>query len=112
MSLNVYTSNRMEILVETFVESLVQPVDPFTPETIVVQSKGLQRWLAMELAKRFGVWANADYPFPNKCVWDLFRKVLKQIPETSPFEPSLLLWRIMRVLPLHLENPVFVSLQG
>ncbi|RQW82904.1 MAG: exodeoxyribonuclease V subunit gamma [Geobacter sp.] len=112
MSLNVYTSNRMELLVDTFVESLVQPADPFTPETVVVQSKGLQRWLAMELAKRFGVWANSDYPFPNKCVWDLFRKMLKGIPETSPFEPSLLLWRILRVLPLQLENPVFASLQG
>ncbi len=112
MSLNVYTSNRMELLLETFVESLEQPADPFTPETIVVQSKGLQRWLTMELAKRFGVWANADYPFPNTCVWNLFRKVLKDLPEVSPFEPSLLLWRIMRILPLHLEMPVFASLQG
>jgi len=110
--MNVYTSNRMEILLETFAESLVRPVDPFAPETIVVQSKGLQRWLAMELAKRFGVWANAEYPFPNKCVWDLFRKVLRDLPETSPFEPSFLLWRIMRVLPLHLSSPAFASLQG
>ncbi|MRR53203.1 MAG: exodeoxyribonuclease V subunit gamma [Deltaproteobacteria bacterium] len=112
MSLNVYTSNRMELLLETFVESLGRPADPFSPETIVVQSKGLQRWLAMELAKRFGVWANADYPFPNKCVWDLFRKVLKDLPETSPFEPSFLLWRIMRLLPRHLETPAFASLQS
>jgi exodeoxyribonuclease V gamma subunit len=112
MSLNVYTSNRMELLLETFVETLVRPADPFTPETIVVQSKGLQRWLSMELAKRFGVWANADYPFPNKCIWDLFRKVLKDLPESSSFEPSLLLWRIMRVLPLQLDQPVFMTLQG
>ncbi|MHC1699132.1 MAG: exodeoxyribonuclease V subunit gamma [Geobacteraceae bacterium] len=112
MSLNVYTSNRMEILLETFAESLVRPADPFTSETIVVQSKGLQRWLAMELAKRFGVWANADYPFPNKCVWDFFRTILKDLPETSPFEPSFLLWRIMRVLPLHLGNPAFACLEG
>jgi len=102
----------MELLLETFVETLVRPADPFTPETIVVQSKGLQRWLSMELAKRFGVWANAEYPFPNKCIWDLFRKVLKDLPDSSSFEPSLLLWRIMRVLPLHLDQPVFVTLQG
>jgi len=112
MSLNVYTSNRMEILLETFATTLVQPVDPFVPEIIVVQSKGLQRWLAMELAKHFGVWANADYPFPNKFLWDLFAKVLKDLPEASPFEPALLLWRIMRVLPGQLDNPAFASLQG
>lgn len=112
MSLNVYTGNRMEILLETFTGALLRPADPFTPETIVVQSKGLQRWLAMELAKRFGVWANAEYPFPNKCVWDLFRKVLKDLPETSPFEPHFLIWRLMRILPQHLETPAFASLHG
>ena len=112
MSLNVYTSNRMELLVETFAETLTSPADPFAPEIIVVQSKGLQRWLAMELAKRFGVWANCDYPFPNKCVRDLFRLVMREIPETSPFEPSLMLWRIMRLLPAQLESPVFESLRG
>jgi exodeoxyribonuclease V gamma subunit len=102
----------MELLVETFAETLTSPADPFAPEIIVVQSKGLQRWLAMELAKRFGVWANCDYPFPNKCVRDLFRLVVREIPETSPFEPTLLLWRIMRLLPAQLENPVFESLRG
>ncbi|MRR06735.1 MAG: exodeoxyribonuclease V subunit gamma [Deltaproteobacteria bacterium] len=112
MSLNVYTSNRMELLVETFAETLTSPADPFAPEIIVVQSKGLQRWLAMELAKRFGVWANCYFPFPNKCVRELYRLVLQEIPDTSPFEPSLMVWRIMRLLPAQLENPVFESLRG
>jgi len=102
----------MELLVETFAETLTSPADPFAPEIIVVQSKGLQRWLAMELAKRFGVWANCEYPFPNKCVRDLFRLVVREIPETSPFEPSLMRWRIMRLLPAQLESPVFESLRG
>lgn len=112
MALHVYTSNRMELLVEAVAETLAQPADPFVPETIVVQSKGMQRWLAMELAKRFGVWANGDYPFPNKFVWDIFRKALPAIPETSPFEASLMSWRIMHLLPKHLGDPAFASLQG
>ncbi len=112
MSLNVYTSNRMELLVESLAETVARPADPFTPENIVVQSKGMQRWLAMELAKRFGVWANCHYPFPNKCIQDLFRQVVGEIPDTLPFEPSLMLWRLVRILPAQLENPVFASLQG
>jgi len=55
MALHVYTGNRMELMVEAVAETLAQPPDPFVSETIVVQSKGMQRWLAMELAKRFGV---------------------------------------------------------
>lgn len=115
MALHVYTSNRMELLVEAVAGTLAHPADPFLPETIVVQSKGMQRWLAMELAKRFGVWANGDYPFPNKFVWDIFKKakqVLPDIPEDSPFEPSLMSWRIMRILPTRLADPAFDSLQG
>ncbi len=115
MALHVYTGNRMELMVEAVAETLAQPPDPFVSETIVVQSKGMQRWLAMELAKRFGVWANGYYPFPNKFVWDIFRKAekaLPAIPETSPFEPSLLSWRIMRLLPTQLSDPSFVSLRG
>ncbi len=30
----------------------------------------------MELAARFGVWANGHYPFPNAMVQELFREVI------------------------------------
>lgn len=112
MALNIYTSNRMELLVASLAETVACPADPFVPEIIVVQSKGMQRWLAMELAKRFGVWANCQYPFPNKCIRDLFREVVGETADTSPFDPALMLWRILRILPGQLENPVFAGLRG
>jgi exodeoxyribonuclease V gamma subunit len=112
MSLNIYTSNRMELLVASLAETVARPADPFAPEIIVVQSKGMQRWLAMEMAKRFGVWANCQYPFPNKYVRDLFLKVIGETADISPFDPALMLWRILRILPAQLENPDFACLQG
>ncbi|NVN92908.1 MAG: exodeoxyribonuclease V subunit gamma [Desulfuromonadales bacterium] len=111
MPLNIYTSNRMENLVSALADVLAQPISsPLAPEVIVMQSKGMQRWLAMELAKRFGVWANCDYPFPNSMVWRLFSQILPDIPDTSAFEPELLTWKIMGLLPSFLDSKPFAPL--
>lgn len=113
MPLTLYSSNRMEHLVAQLGEVLRRPLaDPLAPEVIVVQSKGMQRWLAMELAKVMGVWANGDYPFPNAFVWDLFRKALPELPAASPFDPAVLSWRIMGLLPGFLDQPAFAPLAG
>lgn len=116
MSLTVFTSNRMEVLVECLAGVVREPAGtPFEPETIVVQSKGMQRWLAMELAKRLGVWANCDYPFPNAVVWRLFRAVVPGIPSSqdkSPFTPEVMAWRLMELLPALTGRPGFDMLRG
>ena len=81
MALNIYTGNRMENLVEALASVVAKPLaSPFVPETIVVQSKGMQRWLAMELAKRFGIWANGEYPFPEQAG---LAALLQDTPEYS-----------------------------
>jgi exodeoxyribonuclease V gamma subunit len=113
MPLNICTSNRMENLVEALSGVLRKPLSsPFTPELLVVQSKGMQRWLAMELAGKLGIWANCKYPFPNKVVWDLFMKAFPGLPEASPFSPEVLTWRIMGLLPDFLEREEFAPLKG
>jgi exodeoxyribonuclease V gamma subunit len=112
MPLRIYTSNRMENLVEALASVLSEPLaSPFTPEMIVVQSKGMQRWLAMELAGKLGVWANCKYPFPNKMVWQLFCKALPNIPDISIFSPEIMSWRIMGLLPEYLEREEFTALR-
>lgn len=112
MALNIYTGNRMETLVEALASVVAEPLaSPFVPETIVVQSKGMQRWLAMELAKRFGIWANGEYPFPNKMVWQLFSKTLPNIPDSSFFSPQVLNWKIMGLLPEYLQREEFAALR-
>jgi exodeoxyribonuclease V gamma subunit len=112
MPLRIYTSNRMERLVEALAGVVARPLaSPFTAELIVVQSKGMQRWLAMELARRFGVWANCTYPFPNSLIWQLFRAVLPEVPDTSPFSPEVLAWRIMDLLPGLLSRKEFGPLR-
>jgi exodeoxyribonuclease V gamma subunit len=48
--LRLIGSNRLEILSQALVSSLREPLSsPLTPEVIVVQSRGMQRWLSFEL---------------------------------------------------------------
>jgi exodeoxyribonuclease V gamma subunit len=112
MTLNLYTSNRMEVLVHSLAGALRQPLtSAFTQEVIVVQSRGMQRWLSMELAKRFGVWANGHYPFPNAMVQELFGMLFSEKPDTTLFSPEVMSWRIMRLLPELLESEPFGMLR-
>ncbi len=112
MPLNLYTSNRMEVLVDALATTLQKPlVSAFTREVIVVQSRGMQRWLSMELAGRFGVWANGDYPFPNAMVQELIKKLLPETPESPVFAPKVMSWRIMDLLPELLESDPFGTLR-
>jgi exodeoxyribonuclease V gamma subunit len=113
MPLNIYTGNRMECLVETLACVVKEPLaSPFTPEYIIVQSKGMQRWLAMELAKRFGVWGNCEYPFPNDMIRLLFSSALPEIPDSPSFSPEVMIWRVMDLLPRFIDRKEFAPLQN
>ncbi len=50
--LRLIESNRLEVLSQALAASLSEPLSsPLSPEIIVVQSLGMQRWLSMELAR-------------------------------------------------------------
>lgn len=99
MPLKIYTSNRMENLVSALAGVVSKPLAaPFTAELIVVQSKGMQRWLSMELARRFGVWANCSYPFPNAFVAGLFSLTLPEAAATGGFSPDVMTWKLFALL--------------
>jgi exodeoxyribonuclease V gamma subunit len=108
----VYTSNRMETLVRALAEVLERQLSsPFLPETILVQSQGMERYLSMQLARRHGISANCLFPFPNAFVDQVFRRVLPRLTEPSRFAPEILTWRIMKELPPQLSRPGFESLR-
>jgi exodeoxyribonuclease V gamma subunit len=90
----------MELLVEYLAQVLGrQPLPPLVPETVVVQSQGMARWLAMELARRYGVWANGAFPFPNAFLRQVFGQVLGPELVLEAWQRPVLVWRIMALLP-------------
>lgn len=100
--LHLITSNRLEILTDVLAENLTAPLSsPFSKETIVVQSRGMERWVAMELAKRLGVAANFDFAFPLTLLFKLFRKSFSDIPAEDPFAQDVLTWKIFHLLQKH-----------
>ena len=107
-----YTGNRQEILAAQLAECIRTPLSsPLTPEIIIVQSKGMERWLSMELARHHGVCANIRFPFPNAFLDELFRVILPEYREAPPYDPEVMAWQILRVLPFCLQNPDFADLR-
>jgi exodeoxyribonuclease V gamma subunit len=109
----LHASNRLEILADQLADLVRQPCGaPFSPEIIVVQSTGLARWLPLHLARRLGICAHVHFPLPGTFVWDLFRRMLSSVPESSPFAPEVMTWRIMALLGALEDSPQFVPLRA
>jgi exodeoxyribonuclease V gamma subunit len=108
--LTLHTSNRLEILADQLAQLLSDtPASPFTPETVVVQSHGMRRWLAQELAQRLDICANVEFPFPQ----NFFRRLLETIfPEAEAslrYEREMMTWRVMQLLPALMRKKEFAA---
>ncbi len=99
--LALYPSNKLEhlsFLLTTLLKQ--QPTGVFTPETILVESPGMQHWVSMQLAQEQGIAMNIDYPLPVRFMWNTARAVLgaHQVPKQSPYRREVLTWRIDNIL--------------
>ena len=111
--LRVYHSNRLDVL-EALMEFIVEQQrldDPFEPEMILVQSTGMAQWLQMSLSQKFGIAANIDFPLPASFIWDMFVRVLPEIPEQSAFNKQSMSWKLMSLLPDMLPRDEFAMLR-
>ena len=93
------------------------PLAPLENELILVQSNGIAQWLKMALAADeaaggCGIAAALDAFLPSRFVWQAYRAVLGRdaVPEVSPFDKPLLVWRLMRLLPALLARDEFAPL--
>jgi exodeoxyribonuclease V gamma subunit len=110
----LYRSNRSERLVDALAEVVRRPLSsPLAPERIVVQSKGMERWLAMQLSRRLRVFANAEFPFPRHLLERAFDRVLgRRDPALPAWNERTLLWSVAALLPALLSDPAFAPIAG
>ena len=93
------------------------PLDPLEDEWVLVQSNGVAQWLKLSLAAPvsqggWGIAAALRTELPSRFQWRAYRAVLGEgaVPAESAFDKPRLLWRLMRLLPPLLEEPVFAPL--
>jgi len=89
----VYRSNRLEELVDAL-SSVVQqkPARVLEPELILIQSAGMERYLYRELARRLGIMAGAQFPFPRAFMRQILDRVLGKSSAVDVYERQLLSW--------------------
>ena len=89
------------------------PLAPLESEIILVQSNGVAEWLKIALAEEIGVCAATRVALPARFLWEAYRGMLgrERVPKRSPFDKGPLTWRLMRLLPALLADPVFQPLR-
>ncbi len=116
--LMVLHGNHSEALRDVLITWMAaHPLSPLENEVILVQSNGINQWLKLALARDAddggcGIAAALDIKLPARFFWQVYRAVLgkEQVPESSPFDRPLLTWRLIRLLPQLLTEPVFAPL--
>ncbi|MGD0278591.1 MAG: exodeoxyribonuclease V subunit gamma, partial [Smithella sp.] len=81
-------------------EILKSPLrSPLATETIIVQSKGMEKWLSLQLAQSSGICANCRFPFPHNFIEEVFGAFIPEYEPDSFYEEDILAWKIMEILP-------------
>ncbi len=111
--LTLITSNRLERLVEGLARILAQPLtEPLAPDVVVVQSKGMERWVRMALARINGVCANTLFPFPRAFLRDVFGRCFPDRAPSPQFDPEVMTFRILARLGRRIREPGFEALSA
>ncbi len=94
----LHHSNCLEKLADSLSDLITLQADVFSPETIIVQSSGMERWLKFRIAEKTGIAANLSFPFPNVFISRIFRELLGSAPFESHFRRDTLALRLFDLM--------------
>lgn len=99
--MKTYASNHLENLAVRLAKEIEEHTlpDPFAPETIVVQSRGMARWLSLEVASISGICMNFEFPFPRAFIGRTLRGFFPEMAPEEEFSAEVMAWKIYRLLP-------------
>jgi exodeoxyribonuclease V gamma subunit len=117
--LMVLHGNRLEDLRDLLAAWLARtPLRPLENELMLVQSNGIAQWLKLALARSpdtggLGISAAIDVQLPGRFLWTAYRAVLgnEAVSATSPFDKSRLGWRLLRLIPQHVQHESLAPLR-
>ena len=98
--LHITTSNMMEILAARLADVISAPLKlSLSPEIVMINSRGMERWLSMQLADHHGICANMSFQFPRPFLLDVLQHITGASGTADGYHPDCLTWKIMRILP-------------
>lgn len=110
--LKVFSSTRMELLAAQLAMRLRKdPIsDPMARDVVMIPNRGMERWLSMQIAECIGVKANIEFVFPANIVNMVTSAVLQDV-QLDQWDPDILVWTLLAVLPQNLDRQEFRSLR-
>ena len=117
--LHIHRAERADQLADGLADTLIPPLDdPFTPEVIAVPTRGIERWLTQRLstrlgtsgAKRDGVCANVEFPFPGRLILGALAEATGIDPEQDPWLAERSVWPLLDVVDDCLSDPWLATL--
>ncbi|MGH8478668.1 MAG: exodeoxyribonuclease V subunit gamma [Gammaproteobacteria bacterium] len=100
--------NRLEGLAERLLADPARyDTDVLEPETIIVPSLGMARWLKDRIALHDGVCANVHCSYLAEFLWRSFSALLPDVPARSPFDPEVIAWYVFERLGALPEVPEY-----
>jgi exodeoxyribonuclease V gamma subunit len=111
----VHRSNSLSELVDHLSRVVRDPaLNLFEPETIVIQSAGMERYLSRELSRRSGIVANVVFPYPRVFFRDVLDATLGKSDVSAAFERESLAWVLYAMLRDHAHGsePAFKAIRS
>ena len=98
---HLLSSNRLENLAADLAERMnsICGKSVLAPETVIVQSRGMERYLRLQLAEIQGISANMEFPFPQKFASEYVFKPLLNGKKENTLDLGVFTWNIFKVLP-------------
>lgn len=96
--LSVIAGNRTEELLRTFIDGSDSARSPFETRIVVVQSRGMERFLRLEIARLKGVCCGYSFPFPVMLAYELFDRVLGSSRGERTDSLPVMTWRVLDML--------------
>ncbi len=106
---HIITGNRLEDLAHELTRHFTRlPLPPLVPETVIVQSRGMQHWLQLFMAEQTGICANIAFTYPKAFLWGLLEDPDAVV---SPWDAAHLTWNILGLFPELAGNPRYERLE-
>ncbi len=113
MSLTVHRSQRAEDLVASLAGLLAVPqADPFAQDAVVVHSRGLERWLSMQIAQRNGICAHTAFLRPEELLGQVLHALLGPEADASAWTADRIAWAVLASLPALAKDPALDPLRA